>query len=340
MTLQAGRAFAALAVVLYHCAIAVEGFVGTIPYSLKSVLNRGYLGVDFFFVLSGFIIYYSNRNKERNAGNFFQFVKSRILRIFVPYLPIAVLLAFAYLLLPGLSASNRSWSWLSTLFLLPSSDRSALNVAWTLQHELVFYVFFAIAVFFVRNLWTSVLLWSLCIITGWALGLFNTYPEKYFLGAINFEFVVGLLFAHFICETQYQSEKLIRFINSSCTLLAALSFGAFILLGANGNYRILFALSIAFAFYPIINSEIEGKITISSWLLLLGNASYSIYLIHDPFISVAIRVLLKTPVGHSGLACIVICFVSAVIVGCIYYFCVERTGLKITKNLLMKKSNF
>ncbi len=57
-TLQAGRAVAALAVVFFHAAISTDTFTNGMPQSIRWIAGFGYLGVDFFFVLSGFIIAY------------------------------------------------------------------------------------------------------------------------------------------------------------------------------------------------------------------------------------------------------------------------------------------
>ncbi len=59
-TLQAGRAVAALAVLLYHAAQATETRVEAFPAGLARVLGYGFLGVDLFFVLSGFIILHAH----------------------------------------------------------------------------------------------------------------------------------------------------------------------------------------------------------------------------------------------------------------------------------------
>lgn len=58
-SLQAGRFFAAMAVVLHHASVSVTAFVDQVPSRFEAIAEYGYLGVDFFFVLSGFIIHFT-----------------------------------------------------------------------------------------------------------------------------------------------------------------------------------------------------------------------------------------------------------------------------------------
>ena len=56
-SLQVGRGLAAMSVVFAHAALGTRDFVAPLPQIAQSVFSFGWLGVDFFFVLSGFIIY-------------------------------------------------------------------------------------------------------------------------------------------------------------------------------------------------------------------------------------------------------------------------------------------
>src|SRR5690242_1205496 len=117
--LQVGRAAAALAVVAHHANLASASFGGrSIP-----LLDRGWAGVDFFFVLSGFIIAYSAPGKVPT-----QFLWHRFRRVSLPYLPIGIGIALAYTAMPATSLGDRSWSWLTTLTLVPINSRPALSV--------------------------------------------------------------------------------------------------------------------------------------------------------------------------------------------------------------------
>src|SRR6266852_1943265 len=106
-SLQAGRAIAAFGVMMSHAALATEAFVAPLPDWLKTIVDRGMFGVDFFFVLSGFIILNAHFDDIAGLGALKSYVVKRLSRIYMPYLPICLLVIAGYLLLPGLSGSQR-----------------------------------------------------------------------------------------------------------------------------------------------------------------------------------------------------------------------------------------
>src|SRR5262249_36486943 len=67
-SLQAARGVAALMVVGYHAQIAVSDFIDPMPTWVRAILDHGDLGVDFFFVLSGFIITYAHFDDVPNGA--------------------------------------------------------------------------------------------------------------------------------------------------------------------------------------------------------------------------------------------------------------------------------
>lgn len=79
------RGVAAMTVVLYHYGLAFGG---------RYVPAHGYLAVDFFFALSGFVLVHAYRDKlRRGAMSVGQFVRARLIRLW-PLLALATLAAF------------------------------------------------------------------------------------------------------------------------------------------------------------------------------------------------------------------------------------------------------
>ena len=132
--LQIFRGISALMVVLHH-SIGSLRYYHKINYPFLDFIGRiGKFGVDFFFVLSGFIITYSAFYKYNEPDSFRNYVKNRLLRVYVPYLPIGIFMLLLYTLLPSFSNGNRDISSFASLTLIPNG-RPALSVAWTLSCE-------------------------------------------------------------------------------------------------------------------------------------------------------------------------------------------------------------
>ncbi len=160
-SLQVFRGLAALAVVGHHAVVSTGAFVGVVPPPIEAFLGRGFLGVDFFFVLSGFIIMYAHMDDRTSGRAVRQYAFKRLVRIFPPYLPISIGMIALYAALPGFSASGeREFSWVSSLFLLPADQPPALSVAWTLVHEMQFYTVFLLFFLSRRLLVAGLLLWG------------------------------------------------------------------------------------------------------------------------------------------------------------------------------------
>jgi exopolysaccharide production protein ExoZ len=160
-SLQVFRGIAALAVVIHHAVLSTDAFVGVLPPQVDSFLRMGYLGVDFFFVLSGFIIMYAHLDDRPSGLAVRRYAFKRLVRIFPPYLPLSIGMIALYAALPGFSASGgREFSWVSSLLLLPADQPPALSVAWTLVHEMQFYTVFLLFFLSRRLLVAGLLLWG------------------------------------------------------------------------------------------------------------------------------------------------------------------------------------
>ena len=314
-SLQAGRAFAALVVVVHHAAQGAEAFVGAGPAWGNALAELGYLGVDFFFVLSGFIIFYTSQERTVDVP---RFLLRRLIRVFVPYLPIALGLIALYLTLPSLSAGAREWGWLPSLTLLPSHEAPALSVAWTLQHELVFYLLFA-ALIFVRRVAVGLWLWSTMIVLAWVFDLNGDRPLSILLGQINLEFGMGVLGAMAVSR---------KWPVPSMALIGAVAVFvvAFVAFGADRSLSVLIGAAVACLLVPICWAERDGSLRVAETLVVLGNASYAIYLIHNPLISVVSRAV--GGVSDSWWLAMAVSLGASIGCGLAYHFIYERPALK------------
>ena len=294
--LQAGRALAAFAVVLTHAALAASEFDH--PFPGMVILRQGYLGVDFFFVLSGFIIYHSTAGRGRSAGSY---VSARIRRVFLPYWPVGIGLALLYTFFPVVRGNGMDWEWLPTLTLLPVDSKPALFVAWTLQHEILFYGVFGLF-YFADLLWLGLGAWAAMII----VGSYSGVP----FAPINTEFLFGIG-AAWLYRKDVGHPFLLIFA-ATITLL-------WIFLGAQQGQSILIGLACAAAILQLARAERKGRIRVPAFLVAAGGASYSVYLVHGPAISLVARI-----VSHSWPTTLFFGIVAGLAAGIAYHIGIER----------------
>jgi exopolysaccharide production protein ExoZ len=330
-SLQVFRGLAALAVVAHHTAVSTGAFVGGVPYFAKAMFGLGYLGVDFFFVLSGFIIMYAHMGDTRNPASVQRYAFKRLVRIFPAYIPISLALIALYTAMPGFSASGgRDYSLVSSLLLLPADRPPALSVAWTLVHELMFYAVFLL--FFVSRRWLVVglVVWAGGIIVS-NLAMAPSGWLRYPLSWLNIEFMLGVLSAWIVKSAIYQGSPQRLIVLGLST--------AFIMLivihhDPSSYLRLLFAAGLA---CMMVGFSLWEKLVLlpwPGWLLLMGNASYSIYLIHNPLVSITQR--LAARIGLEWAGAMVFGVFLSVFAGYVYYLFVERRSIVFFQNIFGK----
>ena len=157
----------AILLVMFSHFIVVGGNLGEGTHPLQRLLLSGYLGVDLFFVLSGFLITGILVDAKERPYYFRTFYMRRALRIFPLYYG---LLAIAYLSVPLLSpqdapvltgANSPWWFWLYASNIgmavkkawLESPTWIGLGHFWSLAVEEQFYMVWPFVVFFLREKW-------------------------------------------------------------------------------------------------------------------------------------------------------------------------------------------
>ena len=136
----------ALLVVLFHGEDPLKlGVFDHWPFVIRAIISHGYVGVSFFFVLSGFILAYSYRDKLSSANDCAQFWGARVARIYPAYL-----LAFA-IALPiaiysnedgGLAFVTATLQLTLTQSWVPYTALQWNGPAWSLSIEAFFYLLF------------------------------------------------------------------------------------------------------------------------------------------------------------------------------------------------------
>ena len=190
--IQSLRGLAALLVLLSHL-VQVEGRTVSAPI-LPDSLTFGMMGVDLFFVISGFIMVFVTRDWTR-PGRQGEFLFARAARIYPLYWIVSLAVLAVWLVRPDLvfSSSPNEPQLLNSVLLTPAYAYPLLEVGWTLVYEMGFYLVFALLLCLPGRLrpW-GLAAWGALVALGLALGWQHINAVSFHLiNPLTFEFLAG-----------------------------------------------------------------------------------------------------------------------------------------------------
>jgi peptidoglycan/LPS O-acetylase OafA/YrhL len=263
-TVDALRGIASVSVAWFHFTQA-NAALG--PGILKSSGKYGWLGVDVFFVISGFVIPYSLNKAKYGHRQFWCFLSKRIVRLDPPYLAnICFIIALAYVvpLVPGFHGSRPNFTITQLLFhfayLNSVAGKTWINpVYWSLAIEFQYYLLVGLLfpVLAGSRAWIRMLTVGSLLVPG------------FFLPSVSLLFAHLPLFVAGILTFQFKSDRLTK-----GAFLAALAFDCVVT--GLGRGPVIAATCVGTALL-IAFVEFGGKT-----LTWLGLISYSLYLMHVP----------------------------------------------------------
>lgn len=288
------RGVAAWWVVLYHFQ---DSFANHIPPYLSNLIEQGYLAVDFFFILSGFVIQlnYGKYFYQDIKTNYIDFCLKRIARIYPLHLFILLLFIGNFLAIYLFSSSKDFNSrydvsyFIYSLFLIQNwgfSSNLQWNIpSWSISTEFGAYLMFPVLSYYLSKIRTfrTAYFFVLVAISLYGLAYFY-YANQYLSLGDNIpktglfrcivEFLVGMLAA------KYFAEKGMPIFHSHLVFLLGVStlfLGKFYDLN---NYTYIPASFFFFILAFTNPSFIVSKLLEGKGMYYLGEISYSTYLIH------------------------------------------------------------
>jgi exopolysaccharide production protein ExoZ len=281
--IQILRLLAAVAVVAFHAwGVAPDGF--KIPDSaIAFVLAQGGHGVDLFFVISGFIIFYATHRATLTPA---EFLRRRVERI----APLYFLMTFAVVVLAAtLPDIFGTEGWYTPRHILKSlafiaftdGEMPVVYLGWSLEYEMYFYIAVALLMALTRDAWRNiVMIFSALAIFGQLPGV-NAALGSYafFVDPMILEFVLGTIAASIFVNGR---------VGWPIALAAACAIAA--VLAADPTSRvIIFGLpsTCLVAAAAVVSRKRIDPSSIERALARLGDASYSIYLVQVQTVSLA-----------------------------------------------------
>jgi exopolysaccharide production protein ExoZ len=278
------RGLVAFGIMIYHYLIFSFG-----EFTADTFIGRiGIYGVSIFYVLSGLTLYYVYFNNIKpTKQEVFSFFKKRIFRIF----PLLWLVTIAAIILSSKAPDFYNlFLNLTGLFGFIKWDTYFSDGVWSIGNELVFYVFFPFFILFSKSNKFLMIILSLILFSFYLYFSFVILSPEQTLAQQWREYVnplnqAFLFLGGFLIGLLLNTIKISRIIS---ILLLLFSIGLFIIIPSNGNLinlvtgvnRLIFTFCcflICFSFYKL-NFKLPAFI--NKPLALLGEASYSIYLLH------------------------------------------------------------
>jgi peptidoglycan/LPS O-acetylase OafA/YrhL len=265
-----------------------------------SWLPGGFIGVDFFFVISGFLISsIMLKDMELNRFSFKEFFLRRLRRIVPAYYVLLIVVAFVgwytYLYTDiGTLKSSLTYSWLyiSNIFFANGESYFGAKLSenpmlhtWSLSIEMQFYLVLPFVVYWFRKYVLTVFLLLIVLLTAYStyqLGLYGNKSSMYFALISRIpEFLVGAVYGIIFksgIDNRRTFNNLFAFVSFSILIICA------VLITEESNFPGLLAMlpCIAGANLLVIRNNALSDFLSKKIPVFIGEMSYSLYLWHWP----------------------------------------------------------
>ena len=297
--LQCLRAFGALGVFASHLALKASVLGGA---RLPHGAGAGVYGVDIFFVVSGFIMIHSTRDKPHGIIGAGRFLLARWARIFPPYWTVLAACLLIEGSWSGAITQGPTASLIGSVLLFPEAASPVLRSAWTLINESYFYAVFGVLMLAPRR-------WLAPALSAWALGILLAAASGWrpgdsvttlFSNPLTLEFIGGAAVALFVEKLNVALPH--RALPSAVIMLSGgLMWGVLLYMSGPADVParvILVGLPAAGLVAALTIVETSYSWRAPRLLLWIGRRSYSLYLVNLPVC--ALVALLVKPLALHG----------------------------------------
>jgi len=337
--IQVLRGLAALLVVIGHAIHETQAMsAALLRPALDGSLVKWGAGVDIFFVISGFIMVYSSTGLFERPGAWRSFLWRRFIRIVPLYWLLTTALLLGALVAPQLlNVPIGDWRHVLSSYLfipslrVPGEIRPVMALGWTLNLEMFFYVLFACTLALPMRRAVIGLIAVLALLAGVGIALQPSQVQlAFWTQSIILEFGFG-------CGLALAYLNGVRLGRASALVLAAAGCAGLVQWTVLQDWSIPDALRWGGPALMIVAAAALGRgenaaAQPARWLapaLLIGNASYSLYLVH-PFVLRPLRNLWTLLIGTGAplTAYVAVATLASCLVALAVYRCAEQPLLR------------
>lgn len=323
--IQSLRGVAALMVLFFH----MTPHWATVPALalFTGAMQWGFAGVDVFFALSGFVVYQAAKKAVRQ-GAIARFVQHRLLRVYLGYWAVLCVLALANAVVLHRPFPPAEKALFSTLLLYPAMLDNWLLPAWSLTFELCFYAWVLVLILAWRSRPQVMVALAVLFLLAWNLGWIllqpgvvygGQQPLRYALSPFGIEFFMGALASELFERIRTPAGRARVALQLVGGAMVAGGFALGTTTSAFTNVDILRVATFGAAGLGLLLFFLAlelGRLAPPRWLVTVGDASYSLYLLHTILLDgfAVARSALERHIGWSGAPLLLVSVMPVVVV--------------------------
>jgi peptidoglycan/LPS O-acetylase OafA/YrhL len=286
-SIEVCRGIAATMVLFSHCGrtLGAPANFGQAPFGQFFQFGRS--GVDFFFVLSGFLIALLHWSDIGRPDKLKRYSFRRVTRIYPTYwLFLLAIIPFDVLTRTLFDSYGDLWEVAKSILLLPQKE-TIVHVTWSLRNELLFYVLFGLLIWnrgigaTVAVVWIAVLM-----VRPFAFGSASNPWTEVLTAPMNFEFLAGVALGWAFPRVEPTRPGLILGVGLLTFLGLWYAEDQMWMWLMPPRQQVFVCLAYSFAacatLLGLCALELGGRLKMPRPLVLLGGASYLLYLVHVP----------------------------------------------------------
>lgn len=335
--LQALRGIAALLVVMHH-SLGHFKAMGLSNPVFEFIALHGNIGVDIFFVISGYVMAKTTSKSTPGLATSSQFISKRFARIYLGYWPIFFIALIIYQFHRPDYLADKAVLQSFSLLMFGNYAELVITPAWSLTFELYFYLLIGLILCsrILKPIPIFIAISSLIVLKSIFTKLGNNQWLDFFFSPYIYEFIFGYLIFYY---WQYISSKqwiIVSLVVGTVCYAIGTQLG-----GDHGYYRFAAICSFSVCLvWLMLLLEAHDVIVFRGLIKKVGDSSYTLYLTHTIllglFYSLGIRDFLVSK--NLALPGFIACIVLITLISWVFYILVEAPLYNSSKRLIKKRT--